>query len=161
MTIQQLMENIVADRGPILLVFFIVMTLIQVTPIKINPWSAIFKWLGKQLNTDVLVKMDALEKRIDAVEKGQEEHIKESKEDELKARRMSILDFSSSILRGVNYHREKFEFMITECDSYEAYCKENKIKNGVAEASIAEIRRIYQEHLRSNDFLVEQTSKGK
>jgi len=156
MTIQQLMENIVADRGPILLVFFLVMTLIQVTPIKINPWSAIFKWLGKQLNTDVLVKMDELDKRIDAVEKGQEEHIKESKEDELKARRMSILDFSSSILRGVNYHREKFDFMIKECDSYEAYCKKNEIKNGVAEASIAEIRRIYQEHLRNNDFLIDQ-----
>ena len=142
MTIQQLAENIVADRGPILLVFFAVMTLIQITPIKINPWSAIFKWLGKQLNTDVLVKMNALEKRIESVEKRQEDHVKESEKDELKARRMTILDFSSSILRGVNYHREKFNFMINECDTYEQYCKDNEVKNGVAQASIAEIRRI-------------------
>lgn len=157
MTIQKLMENIVADRGPIFLVFFLIMTLIQITPIKLNPWSAIFKWLGKQLNTDVLAKMNTLEKRIDAVEEAQKSHIQESKEDELKARRISILDFSSSILRGVNYHREKFDFMINECDSYEEYCKKNEIKNGVAEASIAEIRRIYQEHLRNNDFLVEKS----
>lgn len=161
MTIQQLAENIVADRGPILLVFFVVMTLIQITPIKINPWSAIFKWLGKQLNTDVLVKMTALEKRIESVEKRQEDHVKESEKDELKARRMTILDFSSSILRGVNYHREKFNFMINECDSYEQYCKENDVKNGVAQASIAEIRRIYQEHLRNNDFLDEKSHTGK
>ena len=45
--------------------------------------------------------------------------------------------------------------MINECDQYEKYIDENKIKNGVAEASIAEIRRIYQEHLRNHDFLVE------
>ena len=152
MTMQQLMEMIVADRGPIVLVIVAVMTLLQVTPIKINPWSAIFKWLGKQLNTDVINKIDNVEKRLD-------KHIQESEESDLKARRVSILDFSSSIIRGVNYHREKFDFMINECDSYEKYCKENDIKNGVAEASIAEIRRIYQEHLRNADFLIEQSQQ--
>lgn len=152
MTIQELMERIVADRGPILLVFFIVMTLIQVTPIKINPWSAIFKWLGRQLNSDVIKKIDAVEKRLD-------EHIKDSTEIELETRRSSILDFSSSILRGVNYHKEKFDFMIKQCDSYEQYCKDNNIKNGVAEASIAEIRRIYQERLRNADFLLEKSQE--
>lgn len=157
MTIQQLMGMIVEDRGPICLVFLIALTLLQISPIKINPWSAILKWLGKQLNTDVLVKMDALEKRIDAVEEGQKEHIRESKEDELKTRRARIIDFGSSILRGVNYHKEKFDFMINECDSYEEYCKKNDIKNGVATASISEIRRIYQEHLRNADFLIEQS----
>lgn len=150
MTIQQLMEMIVADRGPIFLVCLIILTLLQIAPIKINPWSAIFKWLGKQLNTDVIKKIDDVEKRLD-------EHVKDSLENELKARRVSILDFSSSIIRGVNYHREKFDFMIKECDSYEEYCKKNDIKNGVAEASIAEIRRIYQEHLRNADFLIEKS----
>lgn len=152
MTIQQLMEMIVADRGPICLVILIALTLLQIAPIKINPWSAIFKWLGKQLNTDVIKKIDDVEKRLD-------EHIKDSLESELKARRVSILDFSSSIIRGVNYHREKFDFMIKECDSYEEYCKKNDIKNGVAEASIAEIRRIYQEHLRNADFLIEKSQE--
>jgi len=150
MTIQQLMEMIVADRGPILLVFLIALTLLQIAPIKINPWSAILKWLGKQLNTDVIKKIDDVEKRLD-------EHVRDSMENELKARRVSILDFSSSIIRGVNYHREKFDFMIKECDSYEKYCKEHDIKNGVAEASITEIRRIYSEHLRNADFLVEKS----
>ena len=159
MTIQQLMENLVEDRGPILLIFFIVMTFIQITPIKINPWTAIFKWFGKQLNTDVLEEMKTVKKQIGTMEKRLDEHISDSKEDELKMRRNTILDFSSSILRGVNYHREKFEFMINECDSYEKYCKDNDIKNGVAEASIVEIRRIYQEHLRNADFLVEKPQK--
>ena len=148
MTVQEMMEMVVADRGPIALILLIALTILQVSPIKINPWTAIFSWLGKQINKEVIDKIDVVEKRLD-------EHIKDSLDSELKARRVSILDFSSSIIRGVNYHREKFDFMIKECDSYEKYCKENNIKNGVADASMAEIRRIYQEHLRNADFLTE------
>ena len=149
MTFQDIVNQVVSDRGPILAIFFSAITLIQISPIKLNPWSAIFAWLGKQLNKEVIDKMDELEERL-------EDHIKDSSEAELKARRTSILDFSSSVIRGVNYHKEKFDFMINECDSYEAYCKDNDIKNGVAEASIAEIRRVYQERLRNDDFLRER-----
>lgn len=154
MTVKEMAEALLADKGPIMLVCFIAMTLIQVSPIKINPWSAIFRWLGNQLNADVLDKINTVEDRLDL-------HIKDSAEAELKARRTSILDFSSSVIRGVNYHKEKFDFMITECDNYQTYCHENDIKNGVAEASIAEIRRIYQEHIRNDDFLVERVKQDK
>ena len=153
MTIQEILEMVVADRGPIALICVIGITLIQVSPIKFNPWTAIFNWFGKQINKEVIDKIDVVEKRLD-------EHIKDSLNNELKARRVSILDFSSSIIRGVNYHKEKFDFMINECDSYEKYCIDNKIKNGVADASIAEIRRIYQEHLRKGDFLTESSRGG-
>lgn len=146
MTFQQLMEMIVADRYSILAVVFILATIIQIAPIKINPWGAIFGWVGRQMNKEVIEKIDQVEKRLD-------DHIKESSEAELRARRVSILDFSSSVIRGVNYHKEKFDFMITECDNYEDYCIQNKIKNGVAAASIEEIRRVYKERLRKNDFL--------
>ena len=148
MTIQEIAESIVADRGPIILIIVAMMTFVEVTPIKLNPWSAIFGWFGKKLNKEVIDKIDIMEKRLDT-------HIKDSEQQELRSRRTCILDFSSSVIRGVNYHREKFDFMINECDQYEEYCKKNDIKNGVAEASIAEIRRIYKEHLRNNDFLVE------
>lgn len=148
MTIQEIAESVVADRGPIILVVMLMMTFVEITPIKLSPWTAIFNWFGKRLNKDVTDKIDKIGEKL-------EHHIKESEEIELKTRRMSILDFSSSIIRGVNYHKEKFDFMINECDQYEKYCKDNDIKNGVAEASIAEIRRIYGEHLRNNNFLVE------
>lgn len=154
MTITDILTAVVDARGPIIAVILVAATIIQITPIKINPWTIVLSWIGRQLNKDMMDKIDLVEKRLDA-------HIKDSEESELKARRTSILDFSSSVIRGVNYHREKFNFMIAECDSYEVYCKENDIKNGVAEASIAEIRRVYQEHLRKNDFLGESTSTDK
>lgn len=152
MTIKDLVELLAQDKGPISFTIIIAMTIIQVIPqIKLNPWSAIVRWIGRQLNEEVIEKINTVETRLNS-------HIHDSEEQDLKARRTSILDFSSSVIRGVNYHREKFDFMIAECDSYEKYCKDNEIKNGVAEASIAEIRRIYKEHLRNDDFLREIVS---
>lgn len=148
MTIKDIAEMLMQDKGPILLTIMIMLTLVELVPIKLNPWSAIFNWFGKKLNKEVIEKIDVIEERLD-------EHIKDSEETDLKARRTAILDFGSNVIRGVNYHKEKFDFMIGECDDYEDYCKKHDIKNGVAEASIAEIRRIYQERLRNNNFLVE------
>ena len=34
---------------------------IQIAPIKVNPWSAIVRGIGKALNGDVLKKLDVLE----------------------------------------------------------------------------------------------------
>lgn len=149
MSLQDILQHVVNDSGPIILIILIATTLIQISPIKINPWGSLFKWIGKQVNTEVIEKINKVESRLD-------KHVKESLEAELRTRRVSILDFSSSVIRGVNYHREKFDFMIGECDNYEKYCQDNNIKNGVAEASIAEIRRIYSEHLKNGDFLTEK-----
>lgn len=149
MSITDIINGISAEGGPIAVIVILLLTVIQIVPIKLNPWSIILGWIGKQLNKDVIEKIDKVEERLNT-------HIKDSEEAELKARRTSILDFSSSVIRGTNYHKEKFDFMINECDSYEKYCKDNNIKNGVAEASISEIRRIYKERLRHNDFLSHQ-----
>lgn len=151
MTLKQILETLLADRGPIMLGLAIALSCVQISPLKLNPWDAIFGWIGRLINKEVIAKIDTVEKRLD-------KHILDSEQNDLKVRRTTILDFSSSVIRGVNYHREKFDFMISECDSYEEYCRENRIKNGVAEASIAEIRRIYQDHLRRDDFLVEKTA---
>lgn len=154
MTLKDILAIVIEDRGPILLCVVIAMSLVQISPIKLDPWTAIFNWIGRNLNKEVIDKIELVEDRLD-------NHITESQEIELKNRRTNILDFSSSIIRGVNYHKEKFDFMIAECDSYEKYCKDNSIQNGVAEASISEIRRIYQEHLRQGSFLTEKDPAAK
>ncbi len=51
--------------------------------------------------------------------------------------------------------KEQFDFVIKECDTYEKYIKKNEIKNGVIEAAINEIRRIYQKCIHENSFLKE------
>ena len=45
-------QEILASSGGALV---ILMTLMQIAPIKVNPWSAIGKMIGKALNGDVIV----------------------------------------------------------------------------------------------------------
>lgn len=53
MTIQE----ILAGGGGALL---IVMTIVQVAPVKINPWSAIAKALGRAINGEVMGKLEEM-----------------------------------------------------------------------------------------------------
>ncbi len=160
MSFTEIFEMLANEEGFWIGLGIFILSIIEVTPIKINPWSALFGWIGKKANKEVIDRLDKTDKRIDGVDgridgldKRLDEHIVNSLETELKQRRMAILDFSSSLIRGMNYHKEKYDFMIAECDSYEKYCNENDIVNGVATASIAEIRRIYGERLRTGSFL--------
>ena len=56
-------------------VLLILMTLIQITPIKINPWSWIARLIGRAINGEVLTKVDNLGKELaDHKEKSEERH---------------------------------------------------------------------------------------
>ena len=155
MTVKEILEQLFADREPIIFLFIVATTLIQIAPIQINPWSAFFKWLGKQLNKEVIDKVDTMETRLN-------KHINNYEEGKVTAMRRSILNFASTTIREysesrtVSCSKEMFEFMISECDRYEKYCNDNNIPNGVAITSIKEIRRIYQECVRSGYFLTTQ-----
>lgn len=124
----------------------VILTLIQITPIKINPISAIFRWLGKMLNGDLADKIGSVDKKL-------EKHIHESDERDLRKRRESILDFASAIANGRNYSKEQFEQMLKECDDYAQFCRDKNFINSVADESISLIKSAYSEHLRENSFL--------
>ena len=53
------LKEILLNGGGLLL---LLMTVIQIAPIQINPWSAIAKWLGKAIYTDVLHELDDVKK---------------------------------------------------------------------------------------------------
>ena len=44
---------------------FLLLTLVQIAPVKINPWSAIARWVGKAINGDVLDKLGKVEARLE------------------------------------------------------------------------------------------------
>lgn len=124
------------------------MTLIQISPIKLNPWDSLFKWLGGKLN-------QGLKKEIDGMKKDLEKHIKESNDKDLRDSRMQILNFCNSCIRGEKHTKEQFDFIIIQCDDYEKYIEKNDIKNGVISSAIKEIRRLYDRCIQRNDFLKE------
>lgn len=124
------------------------MTLIQIAPIKINPWDKILTWLGNHMNADIVKRVDVIEGKLD-------EHIRDSSEERVRKVRADILDFGNACMNGRKHTKEEFEFVISECDAYEKHIEKMQIKNGVATATIKEIRRLYEKGISENTFLRE------
>ena len=49
--------------GPVMVTpaVIILLSLVEIAPIKINPWSAIMKFLGSRLNSDVTTRLDTMQ----------------------------------------------------------------------------------------------------
>ena len=158
MTVAKLVE-LVGDKSGSMSFWAILLFLLSVgvefTPIKFNPWSAILGWIGSRLNSKLNLKLAEIDKNVTKLSKDLDEHIAESKTKELKDTRRDILDFCNSCMTGQKHTKEQFEFVITECDDYEKYIEENKIKNGVVDAAIKEIRRLNQKCIQENSYLKE------
>ena len=136
-------------------------TLIQLTPIKINPWTAawkllrkLFEAIGKIFNAAVLAELADVKAAQERTEKRLDEHIKTEEEKKVDARRANILRFNNELLRDIPHTKEEFDEVLVDIDEYEAYCRNHKdYKNGRAVHAIANIGRVYDERLDKHDFL--------
>lgn len=137
-------EEIISYGGGTLL---FLMTLIQIAPIKMNPWSAIAKAIGKAINADVL-------KELDTVKKDLADHVKANEVRNADEHRTRILRFNNELLRDISHTKEEFIDVLADIDFYERYCRDHKdYKNNRAVHAIANISQSYDERLRRHDFL--------
>lgn len=144
-------KELLAGGGGLLLV---AMTLIQIAPIKVNPWSAIARAIGRAINKDVL---DGLaEVRADQKETRRvlDDHIKVDDTRNADAHRARILQFNNELLRDIPHTREDFIEILEEIDFYEKFCKEHPdYQNNRCTHAIANIGRVYDDRLVKHDFL--------
>lgn len=138
------MKQIIFSGGGILL---ILMTLIQITPIKFNPWSWIGRCIGRVINGEVLAKVDTLGKDLKNLRD-------ECDEREANNCRYQILRFGDEILHGIPHSKEHYDNILIEINAYENYCADHpKYMNNVAVATISHIKKMYQKHLEEDSFL--------
>lgn len=123
------------------------LTLVQIMPLKINPWSAIAKAVGRAVNADVLRELDTVTRKLDT-------HIRVDDERNADSYRTRILQFNNELLREIMHTREDFIEILAVIDDYERYCREHKeYKNNRAVCAIENIKRVYMERLQKHDFL--------
>ncbi len=120
-------------------VFIGAITLIEVTPIKINPLRMLFKWIGKAVNGDIQKDLSELKRDFE--------------ETKAQDKRWRILEFSRSCRNGVQHSREEWKHAISELAEYEEYTKKKNIINGVMEEDAKFLRELYRERNMKNDFL--------
>ena len=128
---------------------FLLLTLIQLAPIQVNPWSAIARWVGRAVNGEVLGKLGKLEKQLD-------EHIDTDDKRDADSHRLEILRFNNELLRSVGHTKEEFIEVLAEIDAYEKFCTDHPdYPNNRAVLAIENIQENYKERLKKHDFLRE------
>lgn len=119
---------------------------IQITPIKINPWSALFKWIGSLMNADTRKDI----KELKTIVTEQQDTIDENEKDRI---RWEILDFANSCRNGRRHTKDEYQHVITLRDKYGHLLDKTGGTNGVFEAEYQYILKLYAERQENNDFL--------
>lgn len=132
------------------------LALIQISPIKVDPFGALARWIGRALNGDVLKKLDEMEKAQAETREQLDEHIRIDNERNADTHRVQILRFNRELLQEVPHTQEDFVEALSEIDFYEHYCKSHpEYENNRAVLAIENIKRAYMEWQENHKVLEE------
>lgn len=137
-------QDLLLPCGGLLIVL---LTLIQIAPIKINPWSAIAKALGRAINKEMMDKLESLNKEMKQLRDAT------ALESALNCR-VRIIHFGDETLHGQKHTKEHFDQILRDIDKYEHYCNTHpEFENNVTVLTSARIKEIYRKRLADGDFL--------
>lgn len=126
------LNELIMGGGGVLLAL---LTVIQIAPIKVNPWSKIARSIGRAMNVEVMDKLN---------------------ESEATDARYRIIRFDDEIRHRVVKHTEEhFNQILSDIDEYERYCSTHPdYKNSKAVMAIKNVRLTYEKCRKENSFLV-------
>ena len=131
-------------------VLIVVMSLMEFTKIKINPWSAIGNIFNKELREKIDVQGEQISDLTDKINDVQ----KEVNENAAMSSRYRILRFDDEIRHGGLHTKEHYDQIIVDIDIYEKFCNRNpEFRNNLAHMAIANIKHKYDVHNLDNSFL--------
>lgn len=157
MNLKEIFDNL--NLGNLSIICFLALSLIEISPIKINPWSMLIKWFARMLGisdlkteiVQVRDRMDELEKKIDNMK------ISEEEKDQLKealASRRRILRFNDELLLKIKHSKEMFNDILKDITDYDNYCRTHPdFKNKKAVFAEENVARAYQDCMENNSFL--------
>lgn len=118
-------------------------TIIQIAPIKLNPWT----WLGKIIRKAIVG--DSLEK----IQADVQALKKDVLDERVSSRRWQILNFANSCIQGILHTKEEWDHCLSDLEWYEDYCEKHDVQNGVMRQCSVYLKNKYQQHMINNDFL--------
>lgn len=128
----------------------VIFSLIQISEIKINPWSII----GNVFNKELREKVDEQSQQIDMLTDKLNNVQKEVNENAAMSSRYRILRFDDEIRHGILHTKEHYDQIMVDIDIYEQFCKRHPdFRNNLAHKAISNIKRMYDVHNDDNSFL--------
>lgn len=149
MTLNELWDAVIASPGAKAGILFIILSVIEVCPIQINPWSFLGSLVGKLLGIKAVSdKVDALEKKVD--------------ENQATAVRCRILNFENELQEGRIKSKDSWDQVMDDIRRYEIYTKEHpKFKNNITAASTQHIKKKYSELLEKRAWTIYLSNEDK
>ena len=113
---------------------------VEIAPIKINPWTTVFKYVGGIINRGVYKKLDSIEsatqrnaQSIEDIKAEMESRFnaydKQDKEQQAVSMRNEIINFAENLKLGRIYSEKQFEYILDVISKYYIHCDTYKIKN--------------------------------
>ena len=138
MTITEVFQKITTGEmaGWALTALILLLSLIEISPLKLNPWEKILGWIGKKMN-------GATEKRLEAVEK-------QITDMWVNGHRNTILIFAREARAGVAHSSDEWTNVLNQAEEYESFVRARKITNGIITQDTEYIRNLYQELSREH-----------
>lgn len=132
MSLLEFLNGILSNPSLVLLAGF---TLVELSPIKINPW----KWFGDLLFGEFRKELSELKRDFE-----------ETKADDM---RWNILNFANSCRRHEEHSKDEWRHVMSQIRYYEEYTEKKNIQNGVIDEDAKYLRELYHERNVKNDFL--------
>ena len=122
--------------GWAVVLIIVLLSFIQISPIKINPWDKIFAWIGRKLNEEVEDEIRELKKEI--------------RDLWINNHRQSILTFARECRAEIPHSAEEWSHVLNLCEEYEKFCEKNDVTNGVVRENTLYVRQLYQQLARDH-----------
>ena len=122
--------------GWALMVLILLLSLIQISPIRLNPWDSIFAWIGKKMNGRMETDLNDLRSNV--------------KDIWINSHRQNILNFARECRNGETHSTEEWNYILNICGEYEEYCTKHNVTNGVVRENTLYIRELFHELSREH-----------
>ena len=132
-------ENWIAVSG-------VLSVVIQISPIKLNPWSKLLGWIGKIINAELLKKIEEQDAKFGNMQR----IIDENEKDRI---RHEVLTFANQCRNHVKHTKDEFQHILAINKKYHDLLDNYHESNGVFDAEYEYILELYHDCQRNNSFL--------
>ena len=113
------------------IIILIILSFVQIAPIRFNPYDRFFSWLRQKLIGDYQARLDSVWVNF---------------------YRQHILRFARECRQDIKHTEDEWHYVLTMMSEYEKYCEDNHVANGVINAETKYIRGLFQEISHDRKF---------
>ena len=138
MNLMEVTQKLTAGElaGWAVVLIILLFSLIQISPLRLNPWDNILGWVGQKVNGDMQAQLKELKKHVQDMW--------------VASHRQTVLMFAREARAGVEHSSDEWTNVLNMIAEYEAFCQGNTITNGIVKADSEYIRDLYQELSREH-----------